>query len=163
MSAASGAFGFSLTRLEGGELPLASFAGKPLLVVNTASKCGFTPQYAGLEALWNEHRDAGFSILGVPSNDFGKQEPGNAEEIGAFCQRNYGVSFPMAGKEVVSGSGAHPLFRWFAEQGGFWARPRWNFWKFLIAPDGRLAGAYSSLARPQGKTLEQAVSRLLSR
>ncbi len=111
------AFDFTLNSLSGAPLPLRAYAGRPLLVVNTASRCGFTPQYAGLQALWAEHRGRGLTVLGVPSNDFGGQEPGTAEEIGQFCAVNYGVDFPMAAKVGVRGAAAHPLFLWLGRAG----------------------------------------------
>ena len=146
---------------ETGELRLADFAGRPVLVVNTASRCGFTPQLGPLEALWQRHRDAGLVVLGVPSNDFGGQEPGSPQEITAFCEINYGVDFPMTEKVHVRGSGAHPLFRWLAEEGGYLSRPRWNFYKYLIGPDGRLRRWFSSLTAPGAPRFERAVAALL--
>jgi glutathione peroxidase len=152
---------FRLDRLTGGALPLDEFRGHPLLIVNTASKCGFTPQYAGLEAVWKKYREAGLIVLGVPSNDFGGQEPGGSAEIASFCQINYGVDFPMAAKVKVSGAGAHPLFTWFGRQGGFLARPRWNFYKYLIDRDGRFAGWFSSLTSPGSTKFERALAAVV--
>ncbi len=106
------AYDFGFETLAGKPYPLKDLAGRPLLVVNTASKCGFTPQYAGLEAVWRRFKDSGLVVIGVPSNDFGKQEPGNADEIKSFCEINYGVDFPMMAKVPVSGDAAHPFFKW---------------------------------------------------
>lgn len=156
------AFDFTLNSLSGASLPLRAYAGRPLLVVNTASRCGFTPQYAGLQALWAEHRGRGLMVMGVPSNDFGGQEPGTAEEIGQFCAVNYGVDFPMAAKIRVRGAEAHPLFRWLGEQGGLLARPRWNFYKYLVGADGRLAAWYGSTTPPGSKRLRAAIDRALA-
>lgn len=158
----TGAFDFTLERLEGGPLPLAQFAGRPMVVVNTASKCGFTPQYEALEALWRRHRDEGLVVLGVPSNDFGGQEPGSAGEIAEFCRVRYGVDFPLAAKVPVTGPGAHPLFRWLGGEAGFLGRPRWNFYKYLIGRDGRLAAWYASLTPPEAPRFEAAVARLIA-
>lgn len=156
-----GAFAFTLPALDGGTLDLSGWAGRPLLVANTASRCGFTPHYAGLQRVWTEYRNRGLVVIGVPSNDFGGQEPGAEAEIGAFCQKNYGVTFPMAAKLHVSGRETHPLFRFFGEQGGLLARPRWNFYKYLIAPDGQLTSWFSSLTRPESGRVRSAIERAL--
>lgn len=142
------AYDFSFEALNGGALPLAKFKGRPLLIVNTASRCGFTPQYAGLRELWRRHRDAGLVVLGVPSNDFGAQEPGSSDEIATFCEVNYGIDFPMTAKVSVRGPRAHPFFRWLAVQGGFLSLPRWNFYKYLIGRDGRLVDWFASMTKP---------------
>ena len=155
------AFDFEFHSLRGKPLPLKEFAGKPVIIVNTASKCGFTPQYAGLEALWQKHKDDGLVIIGVPCNQFGRQEPGTADDITSFCQINYGVDFPMTEKVDVKGSTAHPLFQWLAAQGGYWSRPRWNFYKYLIAPDGQLKTWFSSLTSPKSAKFNQAVDALI--
>jgi glutathione peroxidase len=155
------AFDFEFQSLRGKPLALKEFAGKPVIIVNTASKCGFTPQYAGLEALWQKHKDDGLVIIGVPCNQFGRQEPGNADDISSFCQINYGVDFPMTEKVDVKGTGAHPLFQWLAAQGGYWSRPRWNFYKYLIGPDGELKTWFSSLTSPKSAKFNQAVDALI--
>src|SRR5689334_15814537 len=123
---------FSFTSIDGKPLKLADFAGHPVLVVNTASECGLTPQYKGLEALWQKYRDRGFVVLGVPSNDFGRQEPGSAEEIKNFCTTRYSVDFPMTEKCHVIGGAAHPFYRWVADTLGEGGTPRWNFHKYLV-------------------------------
>ncbi len=156
------AYDFQLENLEGGKLDLQQFAGHPLLVVNTASKCGFTPQYKGLQDVWSAYRDRGLVVIGVPSNDFGAQEPGDAAEIGAFCTRNYGVTFPMAGKVHVKGAEAHPLFRWFGEQGGMLSKPRWNFFKYVVAKDGSLASWFSSVTKPESAKLRAVLDRVVA-
>ena len=155
------AYDFTLTTLQGQALPLRQFAGHPLLIVNTASRCGFTPQYEGLQALWAQNRERGLTVIGVPSNDFGRQEPGGAEEIAGFCSGNYGVSFPMTEKLRVRGPEADPLFRWLGQQGGVLSRPRWNFFKYVIGRDGRLANWFSSMTSPDSPRLRTAVSRVL--
>jgi glutathione peroxidase len=155
------AFDFQLETLGGDPLDLRQFTGHPLLVVNTASKCGFTPQYQGLQDVWTQYRDSGLIVIGVPSNDFGRQEPGTEAEIGTFCSRNYGVTFPMASKVHVKGTEAHPLFAWLAQQGGMLARPRWNFFKYVVAPDGRLADWFSSITTPQSRRLRSVLDRVV--
>lgn len=139
---------FQFDGLRGTPIDLAAYRGHPLLIVNTASKCGFTPQYKGLEALYETYGPRGLVIVGVPSNDFGEQEPGTGEEIAQFCEINYGVTFPMAAKVPVVGEAAHPLFRWLAKFRPF-ARPRWNFHKYLFDGAGHLVEAASSATRPQ--------------
>lgn len=146
------AFDFELTALDGARLPLAAFAGKALLIVNTASKCGFTPQYEGLERLWRVFGPRGLVVLGCPCDQFGHQEPGDAAEIGAFCSLNYGVSFPMSAKLQVNGADAHPLWRWLQREkrGALGiAAIKWNFSKFLVGRDGRVIARYAPTARPE--------------
>ena len=151
------AYDFRLPAIDGGTLDFAEHRGKPLLIANTASKCGFTPQYAGLQRVWETYAARGLVVIGVPSNDFGGQEPGEEAEIGAFCQKNFGVTFPLAAKLRVAGRQAHPLFRFLGEQGGVLARPRWNFYKYLIGPDGQLAAWFSSLTKPDSGRLKSAI------
>ena len=143
------AYAFSFPALAGGDIRLAEYAGRPLLVVNTASLCGYTPQYAGLQELWTEFHDRGLMIIGVPSNDFGGQEPGGATEIAETAQHQYGVTFPIAAKAVVKGPNAHPFYKWAAE-----ARPkdvpRWNFHKYLIGRDGYIADVFPRDRRTDG-------------
>src|SRR4051812_39705829 len=155
------AYGFSFPALDGGTIRLADFAGKPLLVVNTASLCGYTPQYAGLQQLWTEYHTRGLSIIGVPSNDFGGQEPGGAKEIAETAQHQYGVTFPMTAKTVVKGPGAHPFYRWAAE-----ARPkelpRWNFHKYLVGRDGYIAEVFPEAVEPADTRIRTAIARSLA-
>jgi glutathione peroxidase len=141
---------FTATRLDGREEDLATYAGKVVLVVNTASQCGFTPQFEGLEQLYRQYVDQGFVVLGFPCNQFGGQEPGDEERIGAFCQKNYGVSFPMFAKVEVNGDDAHPLFRWLREQRGgvLGDTIKWNFTKFLLDRQGRVVSRYGPIVRP---------------
>ncbi|GAB4196327.1 MAG: glutathione peroxidase [Thalassobaculales bacterium] len=154
-------FDFAFQSLEGGPLPLAQWRGRPVLVVNTASRCGFTPQYADLQALWRRYRERGLVVLGVPSNDFGGQEPGSAEEIKEFCEVNFDIDFPMADKQVVSGPEAHPFYQWVVKELGAAHAPRWNFYKYLIAPDGRLAGAWPSNVKPGSPAITEKIEALL--
>ena len=143
------AYQFEFTSLDGkNQLPFEAWRGRPVLVVNTASFCGYTPQYRDLEALWQRYRERGLVVLGVPSNDFGRQEPGTAAEIRQFCETNYRVDFPLAEKVRVLGGGAHPFYRWIAATLGEAGTPRWNFHKYLIGPDGQLAGAWPAQVRP---------------
>jgi len=145
-------YDFSAFRLDGSLINLAEFKGKVLLIVNTASKCGFTPQYAGLEELYRTHRERGFEVLGFPCNQFGAQEPGSAEEIGTFCHRNYGVSFPMFAKIDVNGEAAHPLYRFLKQSkpGVFGSqRIKWNFTKFLIDRDGQVVDRFAPSTKPR--------------
>ena len=142
---------FSPKGADGTPHPLAQYRGKVVLVVNTASKCGFTPQYEGLEALWRKHRDAGLVVLGFPCNQFGAQEPGNAAEIAQFCSLTYDVSFPLLGKVDVNGPAADPVYRHLKdEKRGLLgtAGIKWNFTKFLVGRDGRVIGRYPPTTKP---------------
>jgi len=158
----SGIYDFAAKSLDGKDLPLAQFQGQVLMVVNTASKCGFTPQYAGLETLYEKHRAEGFTILGFPCNQFGSQEPGGESEIGAFCQKNYGVSFPMFAKTEVNGEAAHPLYKFLKhEKPGLLGseRIKWNFTKFLVDRAGAVVARYAPTTKPMD--LEKPVAKLL--
>ena len=154
---------FSAATLDGRKIDLQKYKGRVLLVVNTASECGLTPQYAGLEALHEKYHKRGLDVLGFPCNQFGGQEPGDASQIGAFCQKNYGVSFQMFGKIEVNGAGAHPLYKWLTQ-----AAPgllgseaiKWNFTKFLIAPDGNVVKRYAPQTEPA--ELEGDIEKLLA-
>ena len=142
---------FKATTLAGQPQDLAEYAGKVVLVVNTASQCGFTPQYKGLEAIYEQYVDQGLVILGFPCDQFGHQEPGDSDEIGAFCEKNYGVTFPMFEKVDVNGDDAHPLYQWLkGEKGGVLGdRIKWNFTKFLIGRDGQVVKRYGSTTAPE--------------
>lgn len=151
-------------RLDGSETTLAEWRGKVLLIVNTASQCGFTPQYAGLEELYKKYKDRGFAVLGFPCNQFGAQEPGTAEQIGAFCEKNYGVSFPMFDKVDVNGPNAHPLFQLLKQQApGILGtkRIKWNFTKFLVARRGEVIGRHAPTTSP--KSLDSHILHLLDK
>ncbi|MGB1876707.1 MAG: glutathione peroxidase [Rhodospirillaceae bacterium] len=152
---------FSFDSIDGGALPLSQYEGKAVLVVNTASFCGYTPQYEGLQSLWSEYKDKGLVVLGVPSNDFGAQEPGTAEEIKDFCEANFDVDFPLTAKEVVKGGGAHSFYKWAAAEKGAENAPRWNFHKYLVAPNGSLVNAFPSRVEPMSKELVSAVEAVL--
>ena len=163
VDAASSAYDFTFTSIDGQAVPLSSFRGKVVLLVNTASRCGFTPQYAELQELWARYRDAGLVVLGVPSNDFGGQEPGSEAEIKEFCEVNFDVDFPLTSKEQVVGEAAHPFYRWARAQLGSEAQPRWNFHKYLIGPDGQLAGWFPTRTKPTAPEVVQAVETQLTR
>jgi glutathione peroxidase len=155
------AYAFSFSALAGGDIRLAEYTGRPLMVVNTASLCGFTPQYAGLQELWSEFSGRGLMIIGVPSNDFGAQEPGGATEIAETAQHQYGVTFPIAAKAVVKGPNAHPFYKWAAD-----ARPkdvpRWNFHKYLIGRDGYIAAVFPETVEPSDTRVKTAIARSLA-
>lgn len=153
---------FEFKSIDGKTLKLKDYAGHPVLVVNTASECGYTPQYAGLESLWRKYKDRGLIVLGVPSNDFGRQEPGSEAEIRNFCTKNYGVSFPMTAKYEVSGRKAHSFYHWITAQAGDAAAPRWNFHKYLIDGKGELVGIYPSKVAPEDKKLVSEIEGLLA-
>jgi glutathione peroxidase len=146
------AHNFEATSIENKSVAMSVFSGKVLLIVNTASACGFTPQFAGLEALWKKYGDQGLVVIGFPSNEFGGQDPGSDTEIASFCQLNYGVSFPMMSKVKVNGDDAHPLWQWLTQ-----AAPgilgtkavKWNFTKFLIGKDGHALKRYASTDKPE--------------
>jgi glutathione peroxidase len=153
---------FSARDLTGAEVPLSRFQGQVLLVVNTASRCGFTPQYAGLERLHEDLSGRGFAVLGFPCNQFGGQEPGENGEIGKFCENRFGVRFPMFAKIEVNGPGAHPLYQWLKREGkGLLGseRIKWNFTKFLIDRDGRVVRRYAPNATPE--TIRPDIEKLL--
>ena len=153
---------FSFTAIEGGPMPLSAFAGRPVLLVNTASFCGFTPQFRALQALWTDYRDRGLIVLAAPSGDFGGQEHGTAEEAQAFCDAAYGVDFPMTDLVHVRGPNAHPVYRWLADAMGGPGRPSWNFHKILIGADGAPLAGFPSRIRPDDPRLVAAVEQALA-
>ncbi|MBK3394472.1 glutathione peroxidase [Psychrobacter sp. M9-54-1] len=147
-------YDFTAERMDGTSQAFSDYKGKVLLIVNTASKCGFTPQFEGLEALYQQYKEQGLVVIGFvigfPCNQFGAQDPGTNEEIGAFCQKNYGVSFPMMAKVDVNGKDAHPIFAWLKNQksGLLTDGIKWNFTKFLIGPDGQVIDRYAPTTKP---------------
>ena len=159
--AGKSAHDFAFTSIDGGALALSDFKGKAVLVVNTASQCGFTPQYQALQDLWARYEARGLVVLGVPSNDFGGQEPGTSAEIKTFCETNYFITFPLAEKERVSGANAHPFYQWAKAQLGVLAAPKWNFHKYLIAPDGRLVDWFATPTKPDDPKVIQAIEAVL--
>jgi glutathione peroxidase len=154
------AFAFHFAGLSGGDIQLAEYAGKPILVVNTASQCGYTPQYAGLQELWKRYRDRGLLIVGVPSNDFGGQEPGTASDIAETAQHQYGASFPITAKAEVRGPNSHPFYKWAVGQRPL-DPPRWNFHKYLIGRDGLIVASFASEIEPTDARVIAAIERQL--
>ena len=157
------AFDFTVKDINGKPQKLAKYKGKTLLIVNTASKCGFTPQYKGLQALHDKYHEQGLEVLGFPCNQFGHQDPGNNSEIGEFCQRNYGVSFPMFAKIDVNGGDAHPLYKFLTKEAkGILGTEaiKWNFTKFLIGRDGNVIDRYAPTTKPEDmvKDIEKALA-----
>ena len=156
----------TLTLLDGSDTTLDAYAGQALLIVNVASQCGFTRQYAGLEALYERYHERGLTVIGVPSNQFGEQEPGTAEEIAAFCQENFGVTFPLLAKTDVNGPDRHPLFARLTEVADATGRAgdvTWNFEKFLVSPQGEVVGRFRSMVEPDDPELVAAIEAVLPR
>jgi glutathione peroxidase len=143
--------------IDGNQQPLSAYRGKVLLIVNVASECGFTPQYVGLEKLWEEYKGRGLVVLGFPSNDFGGQEPGSEAEIKKFCSTNFHVSFPMFAKVKTKGDGQAPIYKLLAEKG----EPKWNFHKYLVGKDGKIVAAFASKVAPESAELRQAIEAAL--
>ncbi len=157
-------YDFKAEKLEGGEQSLSEYEGKVLLIVNTASKCGFTPQFDGLEKLFEKYKDQGLVVLGFPCNQFASQDPASNSEIGEFCQRNYGVSFPMFAKIDVNGSNAHPLYKYLTKEAkGVLGTEavKWNFTKFLVGRDGNVIDRYATATKPEAMTkdIEKALAK----
>jgi glutathione peroxidase len=148
----------TVNTLAGKPQALAAYKGKVLLVVNVASECGFTPQYAGLEKLYEEYKGRGLEILGFPSNDFGAQEPGTPEQIATFCKKNYGVSFPMFEKVATKGAAQSPVYKFLAAKNG---EPKWNFHKYVVGKDGQVRAAFPSKVAPESKELRDAIDAAL--
>lgn len=157
----SNIYQFQAELLDGQEQSLAAYAGKVVLIVNTASKCGFTPQFSGLEKLYQQYKQQGLEILGFPCNQFGGQDPGSNSEIGKFCQKNYGVSFPMFAKVNVKGPEAHPVFRYLTNnsKGLLGSGIKWNFTKFLIGRDGRIIQRFAPTTKPE--SLQEEIEKAL--
>ena len=160
---AASVYDFEALSIEGKPAHLSTQRGKVLLIVNTASECGFTPQFKGLESLWEEYRDRGLMVVGFPSNEFGGQDPGSNDEIASFCEMNYGVSFPMMSKIKVNGREAHPLWKWLtSEKPGFLGSQavKWNFTKFLVGKDGQVIKRYAPTDTPESikKDIEAALA-----
>lgn len=155
------AYGFSFPALTGNDIRLADYTGRPILVVNTASLCGYTPQYAGLQELWTEFQSQGLMVIGVPSNDFGGQEPGGAADIDKTAHQQYGVTFPITAKATVRGAGAHPFYRWAATE-----RPKdlpaWNFHKYLLGRDGHVTDVFATAIEPADTRVKTAIGRALA-
>lgn len=157
------AFDFGFTSIDGKPMPLDAFRGKALLIVNTASFCGFTQQYKGLQALHETYESKGLVVIGVPSNDFGAQEPGSEEKIKEFCEGAFGITFPLTEKAVVVGSAAHPFYAWAQDTLGPKAAPGWNFHKYLVGRDGRLVKSFFSGTAPDARELVAAIEEELAK
>ena len=155
------AYDFNFTTIDGLPLPMSTFQGKAVLVVNTASKCGLTPQYEGLQSLYSDMKAEGLVVLGVPCNQFAGQEPGAEAEIQAFCQTSFDVDFPMTSKVEVKGEGAHPFYKWARERLGEEAEPVWNFHKILIGKDGQPVKAFGPRTEPKDDTVKHAIAAAL--
>jgi glutathione peroxidase len=155
------AYDFEFEAIEGGNLPLSQWRNKVLLVVNVASFCGFTPQYEGLQKLWERYQSRGLVVMGVPANDFGAQEPKSEGEILEFCQGAFGVNFPMTTKQTVVGGQAHPFYLWARDTLGLTSTPRWNFHKYLVGRDGKLIAGFGSSVTPLSDTMINAVEKAL--
>lgn len=152
---------FAFTAIEGQPMPLSAFKGKVLLIVNTASFCGFTKQYDALQKVHAKYEARGFAVIGVPSNDFGDQEPGSAKQIKDFCETNFNLTFPLTEKVSVKGPNAHPFYAWARATLGEQAAPRWNFHKYLVGPDGRLIAAFSTQTTPDDKRVTDPIEAAL--
>ena len=155
------AYDFTFPAIDGSTLSLDAYRGQPLLIVNTASQCGFTPQYDSLQAIYDAHKDKGLVVIGIPSNDFGRQEKGTAEEIQEFCEVNFSITFPMTDKITVKGDEAHDFYLWAKSQVGFAGRPRWNFHKYVIGRDGLITDWFSSVTAPDSDKMKKAIAKVL--
>lgn len=162
VACAQTAHDFSFTAIDGKALPLDQYQGQVVMVVNTASACGFTPQYDELQALYAEYESQGFVMLAVPSNDFGNQEPLTADGIKDFCEVNFNTTFPLTEKTMVKGDDAHPFYQWAGQQAGVLGKPRWNFHKYLIGRDGSLLEWFSTATSPTSNKVKSALEKALN-
>ena len=154
-------FDFKINSIRGDELSLSDFKGQTMLIVNVASNCGFTKQYDDLQKLYDNYKDKGFVVLGVPSNQFGAQEPGKNSEIKDFCETNFNITFPMTSKYDVKGDNAHPIYKWAKETYGNSTIPKWNFHKILINKDGKVEDTYASFTTPMSKKIIKKLEQIL--
>ena len=155
------AYDFNFKDLDGTPLNLSEYRGKVIVAINVASQCGFTSQYEDMQQVWEKYRSKGIVILGIPSNDFGKQEPGSNEDIKNFCEAKFGISFPMTEKVSVKGSEAHPFYIWARENYGKSAIPKWNFHKIIIDKNGKIAETFSSITKPLSKKFIKTLEKLI--
>ena len=155
-------FDLSIKSLEGSIIKLSDYKNKAVLIVNVASNCGFTKQYEDLQKLWEIYKDKGLIVLGVPSNQFGSQEPGTNKEIKDFCKKNFNINFPMADKSEVKGENAHPMYLWAKDNFGKSAVPKWNFHKILVNKEGKIQNTYSSLTKPNSKKITEEIEKILN-
>ena len=154
------AYKFKFNGIDGKQINLADYENKVLVVVNVASRCGFTPQYSDLQKVWEDYKDKNVIIIGVPTNNF-KQEPGSNKEIKDFCETNFNINFPMTEKIDVIGKNAHPFFKWARENYGNGAIPKWNFHKIIVGKDGKVANTFSSITRPSSEKFRKAIEKLI--
>jgi len=154
-------FDFDIENIDGEDIKLSKYKGKTILLVNVASKCGFTKQYSGLQELYDKYKDKGFVIIGVPSNQFGGQEPGTNEEINNFCEVNFNISFPLTSKVNVKGNNAHPIYLWAKANHGNTAIPKWNFHKILINKSGKVQDTFNSFIEPMSKKIIKEIELIL--
>ena len=162
VSAVSSAWDFSFTDIIGNKMPLAKYEGQVLLVVNTASRCGFTPQYDALQSLWETYKSDGLVVVGVPSDDFGGQELSSEAEVKQFCEVNFNIDFPLTEITNVKGGEAHPFYQWASQQMGMMAKPKWNFHKYLVGRDGQITDWFSSVTAPDSAKVRTAVETALA-
>ncbi len=155
------AFDFKFVSLDGTVIPLSQFKGKPVLIVNTASESNFVNQLEGLQEIWEEFGDKGLTVIATPCNDFGEHEPATDNEIYQLCQNEYGITFPITKKVTVNGPNAHPFYRWAQNQVSYFGKPRWDFHKFLIGPDGNIVKWFSTMTTPASKKIKKAIKENL--
>ncbi len=155
------AYDFNFQNIDGSELKLSEYQNKIIIVVNVASQCGFTAQYDDMQKIWEKYQEKGIIMLGVPSNDFGSQEPGSNKEIKDFCESKFGITFPMTEKVLVKGSDAHPFYLWAKKNYGSSAIPKWNFHKIIINKDGKIAETFSSITNPSSKKFINILEKLI--
>ena len=153
-------YDFEFNSIDGNKIKLSGFKNKVLVVVNVASRCGYTPQYEGLQMLWSNYKNKNLVVIGIPTNNF-KQEPGNNKEIKDFCETNFGISFPMTEKTNVIGKDAHPFYKWAKKNHGIGAIPKWNFHKIIIGKDGKIADTFASITKPSSKKFIKAINELI--
>jgi len=156
------AYDFNFRDINGNELHLSKFKNKVIIVVNVASKCGFTSQYEDMQKIWDKYKSKDFVMLGIPSNDFGGQEPGDNSEIKDFCETKFGITFPMTEKVVVKGNDAHPFYKWALKNYGKSTVPKWNFHKIIIDRDGKINDTFSSITNPSSKKFISAIEKALN-
>jgi glutathione peroxidase len=156
------AYDFNFKDLDGSSLNLSEYKNKVIIIVNVASKCGFTSQYEDMQKIWDKYQGKGLVMIGVPSNDFGNQEPGNSKDIKNFCEAKFGISFPMTEKVVVKGSNAHPFYKWAKENHGTSSIPKWNFHKIIIGKDGKIINTFTSITNPSSKKFIKAIEKALN-
>ena len=155
-------YDFNFNDLDGSVLKLSEYKDKVIVVVNVASQCGFTKQYEDMQKVWDKYQEKGIIMLGVPSNDFGNQEPGSSKDIKNFCEAKFGITFPMTGKVVVKGENAHPFYKWAKENHGKSAIPKWNFHKIIIGKDGKVFDTFASITNPSSKKFISAIEKALN-